>query len=258
MIEEKLLEAAQAMPAPESKFEEAVLRCHKSAPVAKRHRLRPIATVLAVLLLFTLGVGASRYTQIQMGMSVIERYSDLVMPTTEPWRGAQRMLADYDYTLPETLMGHEFESASKYAVVPNGTPLYEAMFSKFYNPVSVSYSIVEFREDGVNYDRLSEITVNIGTTTEDYWRHYFGMDENNVWSHESMIPETYHKLEYRGYEIQCASTLRTDSETGEAYTTHWLHWIDEENQLCIGMYIARTGSTELLIECAKAIIDLNR
>lgn len=257
MTEKKLYETAQAMPEPESKFEAVILRSHKTNAPAKR-KLRPMLIALTIILIFTMTAGAYRYNQVQMGMWVVERYATLVMPTGNAWENAQKLLNPFDFSLPEALNEHNFESAYRYSVVPSNTSQVKAMFSKFYNPITFHYSIVAFREDGVNYDRLSDISLTIGSTKEAYWLHYFGLDENNILYRENSVPGTYHSFDYQGYKLQTISAQNYDDGIDESYTTHWLIWVDDARQTCICMSISRTGSQELLTEWAKQIIDMNR
>jgi len=251
-MEKKLYDAAQSMPVAESKFEEAVLRSHKSKIKSSSRRLRPALIALFVMLIFTMTAGAYRYSQVQRSMWVTHSYSNLVMPVENAWEKTQKLLNDLDVTLPETLMGTPFEHGRKFSVVPKGTPLLEAMFTEFYNPVDVHYSIVKQPDEYGNFDRLRYVTVDIGSTQKSHWKHYFGIAEDGTF-----YPEASHVESYRGIELRGYSYPVTDDENKETFVMHSVKWIDVEKKLVFSLYVARTDSVEFLMDCAKQIIDLN-
>ena len=253
MMEKKLYEAAQAMPAPERQFEEAVLRSHETAAKPRSRRLRPALIALTIILIFTMTAGAYRYSQVQRSMRVIRSYSNLVMPDENAWEKTQKLLDDLDVSLPETLMDTPFEHGRKFSVVPSGTPLLEAMFTDFYNPVTVHYSNVVFTDEYGNFDRLRYLDVTIGSTQQSYWKHYFGVAEDGTF-----YPEATHVENYRGMELRGYSRTVTDDWNEETFVIHSVQWIDDEKDLCFSLSVARTDSVEFLMDCAKQIIDLNR
>lgn len=252
MMEKKLLEAAAAMPRPDSKWEDVVIREHKAAPVKKHRKIRPVVIVAVLIAALTLSVGAYRYSQIQREMQVVRRYSNLVMPVENAWGKTKKLLKKLDVVLPETLMGTPFEEGTQLSVVPKGTPTLEAMFTEFFTPVSVYYSNVVFTDEYGNYDRLRYVTVDVGSTQQPYWQYFFEADDNGAF-----FPDASHVEQYRGLELRGRSWTVTDDWNGEDFVIHTVQWVDEEKALCFNISVARTDSVEFLMDCAKQIIDLN-
>lgn len=252
MTEKKLYRAAQALPQPETAFEALLLCEHKAAPVRPHRKIRPIATVVCILMILTLSAGAYRYGQIQNEMQVVRRYSNLVMPVENAWGKTQTLLKKLDVVLPETLMNTPFEEGTQMSVVPRDTPRLEAMFSEFFTPVCVYYSNVVFTDEYGNYDRLRYLSVDVGSTEQPYWRHFFSVDDN-----DAFFLDASHVEQYRGIELRGRSWTVTDEWNDEVFVIHSVQWIDGEKALCFNISVARTDSVEFLMDCAKEIIDLN-
>ena len=252
MMEKKLTEAAASLPTPHTQWEDVLIREHRTASPKKHPRLRPAAIILVLLMVFTLSAGAYRYSQIRRSMWVTHNYSNLVMPVDNAWEKTTKLLDTLDVKLPDTLMATPFECGRKFSVVPSGTPLLEAMFTDFYTPLDVQYSHVEFTDEYGNYERLRNISVSIGSTQQQYWKHYFGVSEDGSFFPEATHVEVYKGMELRGYTRSVEDTWNQDT-----FVIHDVQWVDEEKNLCFNLSVARTDSVDFLMDCAKEIIDLN-
>ena len=159
-MEKILIGLAEKMPAPQTDFAAIVQRAAANTPVRKKINRKPLAAVLAAMLLMG-SITVCGYAKKEVGMWIVfssHSYADV---------GIQ--LQKYDYTLPEVIDGYAFDTITKGSVVPDGTGYLEAVFSPGYQPISVSYRKGE--------ERLS---ISIGTMRDPYWTTYFGMEDTGA------------------------------------------------------------------------------
>jgi len=247
-MEAKLKAAWDAMPAPKMTFEElkAGYHAYKAAPL-RRKTVVVLAAVLVLVLLCGMGWAKTQYGMWLLGTS--RAWSDLEMETDR-----------YDCQLPRELDGVPFLSMQVYGHVPQGASHAEALLNPRYIPVTVEYGYhvrgtASDGECGLRWDE-KVMGLSFGTTENELWRYYFGMDERGVWT-ASDVPESCYTMEYRGIILQIGDTARYDELLGREVYTRWIHWVDEERQVAFSLHETDYSDPDRVVECAKQIIDMN-
>lgn len=250
-MENKLKLELDAMPAPKTTFEE--LEANVKLPQRFRPRRKTIVLMAAVLIMLLCGAG---WAKMQYGMWYLigsKAYSDL-----------ENAAAKYDLVLPDTLDGTPFYEYNIYGLVPQGAPYVVALTNPAYKPRTVTYGWrVRETETYPSGELCSESTwtetdmsLHFGTTENELWRYYFQFDEKGVWT-DCEVPESYEVIEYKGITLQVGDTFFYDSMMGCNRYTRWVHWVDEEKQVVFSLSESDYTDPKRVVECAKAIIDLN-
>ena len=246
-MENKLMAELEAMPTPQTTFDE--LEAIPAKPRSVRRRKRMIVIAVAVLALLLCGMG---WAKTQYGMWLLY--------DSRAWDELEAKLEKYDYQLPRELDGVPFLEFQIYGHVPKGGSLAQAMLNPLYKPVCVDYG---YRIREVGSDGLPESTwfqdvlgLSFGTTENELWRYYFQIDETGTWV-GCEVPESYEVIEYKGITLQIGDTFFYDSVKGCNRYTRWVNWVDEEKQVAFSLNETDYTDPNRVVECAKAIIDLN-
>lgn len=250
-MENKLKMELDAMPVPETTFEE--LETVKTKPGSVRSGKRILLFLAAALMLLLCGAG---WAKMQYGMWYLigsKAYSDL-----------ENAAAKYDVVLPETLDGAPFFAYNIYGLVPRGAPLAVAVVNPSYKPRTVTYGTEvidrtyypsgEVKSESARM--VNKLSLHFGTTENDLWRYYFQIDENGTWT-ACQVPQSYEVIEYKGFNIQIGDTFFFDSVHDCNRYTRWAHWVDEGKQVAFSINETDYTDPNRVVECAKAIIDLN-
>lgn len=249
-MEDKLKMELEALPGPETAFE--VIEAVSVRPKTFRRRKRTAILIAAVLALLLCGMGWAK-ANMRYGLWYLidsGSYGDLV-------RAAKK----YDVVLPETLDGVPFCDYAIYSLADRDDTWLEAVMNPAYTPRSVTYGWdrveVETYPDGSLSGESrwmeTDLELDFGTTKNELWRYYFKFDENDIWT-GCNVPGSYETLEYRGITIQVGNVASQYSETRLARRAYW---IDEEKQVVFGISEWDFTDPDRVVECAKAIIDLN-
>lgn len=238
-MEERLHQAARALPEPRSDFlsmEELAKKAEKVPGINRKKRL--VILALALCLCIT----ACAYSSTKYGLW--GGYSSYSFSDVKHWA------KEFDYTFPETMNGSPFVSVSTAHGAPQGYSRLQALLMPTYKIISVSYSIEkeEVREDGVTYG-WSENSVNIsfGTTEKEQWKYHFSVAEDGSCNYSGVEPGSNRTAEYEGYTLY----LYTIGES------HSVRWEDPERKMVIVMHCYDLESQEDAVEIAKELIDLN-
>lgn len=252
-MENKLKMELDALPVPKTTFED--LEMMQTRPKTFLRRKRAVVLIAAVLALLLCGMGWAKTSM---------RYGMWVLYSSQGWSDAEWAAKKHDIRLPETLDGVPFVHFSVYGHVPQGGSFLRALISPLYRPVSVDYGYerreVETYPDGSLASEAvwdeTELDLSFGTTENELWRYYFQMDEKGVWT-ACGVPESYHTIEYGGITLQIGDTCFYDEVRGANRCTRWVHWVDEEKQVAFSISETDYTDPNRVVECAKAIIDLN-
>ena len=250
-MENKLKMELDALPTPATSFEE--LAAIKQKPVNYPRKKKTALLIAAVLAIMLCGAG---WAKLQYGMWNIGG--------SRIWENLQKELEKHDVILPGALDGSPFLSYSKWGHVPRGASHIEALLNPVYRSIDVEYAVetkeIETYPSGEKmsetYTRSEELSLFLGTTTNDLWRYYFQVDENGVWT-ACDVPDSYETLEYKGLTLQMGDTVRYDSYWERDVYTRWVHWIDIEKQMAFSIAESDYTDPNRVVECAKKIIDLN-
>ena len=98
--------------------------------------------------------------------------------------------------------------------------------------------------------------LNFGTTKNELWRYFFGIDENGKWTAWN-VPGSYQTIEYKGITLQVGDTVWHYESDGRTVYTRWVHWVDEERKVAFSLNETDYTDPNRVVACAKAIIDLN-
>lgn len=259
MIEQKLKLAAASLPEPTMDFLSIEENAKKGQHRADFLYRRGKAVFLSIVIILSLcgGVTVLAITEVPM--------------TTEygAWTGSGLLNTIYqsrmvDIKLPKEFLGVPLRQTETMSVVPHGTTYLEAMLGEAYIPFRSNYYTerkIEYVDDSsgeaiMQTETIKEnnISVSIGTTENDVWKYYFSFNNDGIWCSEYLLPETYYTAQYEGYTLQLGTTY---SQYDETDLTHWIHWVDEARNVCVGI----TADVENLGELeayAQVIIDLNK
>ena len=233
-MEQKLYQAAAALPGTELTFESVRSKCVH----VKRKRLpRILKIAIAAVLVLSMCVSGLAYAK--------TNYSMWVGPDIVTLGGIARSTG---YTLPQTLGGVSFRSARKLYLVHEGTSQLDALLHPLYTVCEITYGTNEKEENGGHYLKTF-YTVYICKMDDPLWRHFSGFGEDNIWSPASLNTDSYYTTEYRGHTLQLGTTGTTE-------TCH-VHWVDTAHNVCIGISSTSVGSLHELEAVAAGIIDLN-
>ena len=251
-MENKLKMELDALPTPATAFEE--LEAMQTRPKTFRLRKRMVVVLAAVLALLLCGMGWAK-TSMSYGMWVL--YS------SGGWSDVEGAAVKFDIQLPETMDGVPFETYSVYGHVPQDGSWLRACLSPLYVPRSVDYAVWESREitlpDGsttLYTYTVEDFGLDFGSTANEIWRVYFNMDENGVWT-GCEVPESYYTVEYKGITLQIGDTIYYSEIEGRDVYTRWVHWVDEKKEVAFSLNETDYEDPDRVVECAKAIIDLN-
>ncbi len=262
MMERKLFDAAAALPCPDTTFEAIVQEASRRNP-PKTHRFNPrrAAALAAVLVLvFTFVAAGYRYDQIQRSMWVLYYEHN--------WDAAQHAIDDFDLTLPEELNGFQFYSQREFSVVPEDTPMTQAMLTNFYRPIEVQYAhfltleemnvILASMEGGGSISGIQEWgpSITVGTTDSPYWAHYFSVSEDGLVRHDAVVPGSTQVITYSGKTIQLYLTKHHYAEGYTVGPYANAFWVDEARG-CSILLDLHSGDMAALVDTVKLLIDSN-
>lgn len=250
-MENKLKSEIQALPVPEMEFAELEALAGNRKPVRKR-RKSPVILAAAGLALLLCGMGWAKASMRYGLWHLIDSraYSDLV-------RAAKK----YDVVLPETLDDVPFCDYSIYSLADRNDTWLEAVVNPAYTPRSVTYGYDRVETETYPGGEIksesrwteSVLELDFGTTENELWRYYFKFDENDIWT-ACNVPGSYETVEYKGITIQVGTVA---SQYNETRLVRRAYWIDEEMQVIFGLSEWDFTDPNRVVECAKAIIDLN-
>lgn len=252
-MENKLKLELDALPVPSMTFEE--LEVNVKPQKRFRPRKKAVAMMAAVLVLLLCGAGWAKSEM---------RYGMWVLYESHGWSDVEWAANRMEIVLPEDMDGVPFLTYRVYGHVPQGGSLVRALVSPLYTPASVDYGYqmreTETYPDGslaseAVWDETA-LGLNFGTTENELWRYYFQIDENGTWT-ACEVPESYEVIEYKGCTIQVGDTYFYDSVNGCNRYTRWAHWVDEGKQVAFSISETDYTDPNRVVECAKAIIDLN-
>lgn len=256
-MEHKLKMELEALPEPETTFDELEAMNRQSKPA--RRRKRTVVLIAAVLALLLCGMGWAKANM---------RYGMWMLYASHGWSDVEWITEKYDIQLPETLDGVPFDEYRVYGHVPVGgsslaSSRLRAYLSPVYVPHNVEYAVWETREvtrpDGSDHwlvDTVEDLELSFGTTTNEIWRYYFQIDENGTWT-ACDVPESYQTIEYKGFTLQIGDTAYYSNTYGRDIYVRWVHWVDEEREVAFSLNENDYTDPNRVVECAKVIIDLN-
>ena len=250
-MKDKLMMAASELPEPETSF--GALSDKVEAPKRRRAWKKTPVVLAAVLALLLCG----------MGWMKAANYGMWTLYTSHDWRDAKWAAERFEIRLPETMDGVPFDQYWVCGHVPQGGSWLRAYLSPLYVPRSVYYTVRETGNitlpDGstASYTYNTEdFKLSFGTTENALWRYYFQFDENDIWIGWE-VPESYDTIEYKGIMLQIGDTTSYSALEDRDVCTRWVHWIDEERHVAFGISETDYSDPDRVVECAKAIIDLN-
>ena len=247
-MENKLKMEMEALPTPETTFEQ--LEAMKSQPKPFRHRKKVFVILAAVLALLLCGMGWAKTT----------RYGMWLLYDSRAWSDLEGQTKKYDILLPRELDGIPFLQMQIYGHVPQGASHAQALVNPLYKPICVDYGYKMRRNspDGIPEAAWFEsvLGLSFGTTKNELWHYYFGIDENGIWTAYD-VPESYCTIEYKGITLQVGDTYFYDSVKGCNRYTRWVNWVDEDKQVAFSLNETDYTDPNRVVECAKQIIDLN-
>lgn len=247
-MEDKLMMAASELPEPETSF--GALSDKVEVPKRRRAWKKTPVVLAAVLALLLCG----------MGWMKAANYGMWVLYQSRTWSELEATGEEYSIRLPEQLDGVPFLEFRVFGHTHRGASGMEALLNPLYRPVSVDYGykIRERSDDGTSYVAWFDtvLSVSFGTTENELWRYYFQFDENDIWTGWE-VPESYDTLEYKGIMLQIGDTTSYSALEDRDVCTRWVHWIDEERHVAFGISETDYSDPDRVVECAKAIIDLN-
>ena len=268
MMEQKLQNAANALPENRSDFSAVENRAAQKARRLKplRRKRLAIAMVLAILLVGCVAVTEPDYHLYNGNWwnfipglfsdpaDDFEMHDDLTRKAAE----------ELGITLPETLGGNPIIGYNRYNLTTKKVPIQLAWLSPKYVYHS-SYYGVEMEEpwgspNGISGTRhwVEGAQVKYGPTDDEIWHRQFGFDENNVFTatNFTLANHTVAAITSVEYEDITIYVGQFDFSTYEQ--PHWeVTWVDTES----GAVFSVNGEAETpdtLIEYAQQIIDLNK
>lgn len=273
MIEQKLRNAADAMPEPLSDFTSVEERTKKkkqpkkSAP--KRRRRLAIVLSLAVLLVGCVAASAPDYHLYNGSWwnfipgLFFDPAEEFGLHDDQTMKAAEKL----GITLPETLGGYPIISYGRWNLTNQDVPIWWAWLSPRYVYQSTYYGmeveVPHISPDGTEGTLHTAVGADVtyGPTDDEIWRRQFGYDENDVfvasnWTLASHPVAGITTLEYEGITIYVGQ-IDLPSYVDPNWTKWDVTWVDYAN----GVVFSMDGDAEtpdVLIECAKEIIDLNK
>lgn len=250
-MENKLKMELDALPTPTTTFEE--LEVMNNQPKTFRLRKRAVVIMAAVLAMLLCGMG---WAKMQYGM--------WYLIGSREWNDMADAAEKYHIVLPETLDGTPFYEYNIYGLVPRGAPYAVALASPAYKPRMVTYATEvidrEYHSSGMVSSetprQVDKLSLHFGTTENALWRYYFQVDEQGIYT-ACNVPESYYTIAYKGITLQICDTVWYYESDGRTVYTRWVHWVDEEKQVAFSLNESDYTDPDRVVECAKAIIDLN-
>ena len=254
-METKLMMAARQLPVPALGFQTIEQHVKVNVKTTRKKGKALWVALAAVLALLLCGMGWAK-TSMSYGMWTLYH--------SPGWGDVKLATVKFDIRLPETMDGVPFDHYWVLGHVHQGGSWLRACLSPLYVPRNVYYAARETKEitlkDGTttSYDyRTEDFKLAFGTTTNEIWRVYFNMDESGVWTGWD-VPESYCTVEYKGITLQIGDTTYYNDFEGRDIDTRWVHWVDEEREMAFSLREADYEDPNRVVECAKAIIDLNQ
>ena len=238
-MEEKLRQAAQALPEPKGDFlciEEWAKETVKTPYVNRKKRL--VILALALCLFITACAFSTTKYGLWGGYSS-HSFSDV------KW-----LAREFDYTFPETLNGSPFVSVSTAHGAPQGYSYLQALLMPTYKLISVSYCIEkeEVLSDGSSrWWSENSVGISFGTTEKEQWKYHFSVAEDGSCNYHRVEPGSNRTAEYKGYTLY----LYTIGES------HSVRWEDTQRKMVIDMTCYDLEKQEDVIAIAAELIDLN-
>ena len=250
-MENKLKSEIQALPVPELEFHALEVPAGNRKP-ARRRKKTAAVLVAAMLALLLCGMGWAKVSM---------RYGLWHLIDSRAYSDLARAAKKYDVVLPEMLDGVPFCDYAIYALSSRDDTWLEAVVNPAYTPRSVTYGYQRVETETYPDGNLSSETrwtqsvleLDFGTTENELWRHYFEFDENDSWTGWN-VPGSYETVEYKGIAIQVGTVASPHSGTRLCRRACW---IDEEKQVILSLSEWDFNDPDRVVECAKAIIDLN-
>lgn len=249
-MENKLKMELEALPCPETTFEALEMMDYQPRPL--RRRKRTVVLIAAVLALLLCGMGWAKMRT---------RYGMHMLYASSGWSDVEWVTEKYDIQLPEVLDGIPFDEYRIYGHVPVGgsalkSSRLRAYFSPLYVPYDVDYAVRTLPEGAEFWRTDTVFTLSFGTTDNALWRYYFQIDENGTWT-ACNVPESYQTIEYKGITLQIGDIVYHYEYNDRTVHTRWVHWVDEEKEVAFSLTERSYTDPNRVVECAKAIIDLN-
>ena len=255
-MEAKLMEAAFCLPEPALDFQTVEQRMKATAKPARNNgKALRVVFVAALAVVLLCGMAWAK-TSMSYGMWTLYH--------SPAWSDVKWAAKKIDIQLPETMDGVPFDSYWVLGHVPQGGSWLRAFLSPLYVPRNVCYAVRETTEiilpDGSTSSyvyKSEDFVLNFGTTTNEIWRVYFNMDENGIWT-GCEVPESYYTVEYEGVTLQIGETVSYNPIEDRDVYSCWVHWVDEEREIAFSLHEEDYEDPNRVVECAKALIDLNR
>lgn len=239
MMEEKLYQAAVALPGPGSDFSCIEKRMQTNVKTAYASRKRRLVLLAAALCLL---ITACAYSTTRYGLW--GGYS------STSGKDAQQAALQFDYLLPETMNGSPFQTFSTAHGATEGASYLQAMLSPTYKLYTVRYYVekMEQREDGEYHWTENTVSISFGTTEKAQWRYHFSVAEDGSKNYHGVNPGSNAAVEYEGYLLQLYSI-------GDV---HSVMWEDRGRKMVVDLSCYDLESQEEALEIAKGLINLNR
>ena len=275
MIEQKLQQAANALPEPKGDFlavEEAFKKQQTQAPMHQRKRRR-LAWILCIAMLLTgcvMGPTVPEYHLYNGDLGLLfpgiafDALCDEIGQDPE-LNSAVKTSEDLGWTIPEALGNSPQIGADKFNLTTQKSNWFMAMLFHHYTYHSVDYGFEMETEITLENGTPStahwtdkDVELTFGSMDNDVWRRQFGFDENNIWiGHiNSNPPESTFAIEYKGYTLYGSSFYDGENFFYGLVSDyrHYIHWVDSDHNTVLYLY-ARDDTPDFVISCAKELID---
>ncbi len=230
-MEEKLLQAAKALPQPQTSFyvieEMAKVKASKSCG-------RIIRVGVAVALILCLVTTVFAYGGTRYGL-----WSGL---QSTSYADVEILNRKFSYQFPEMLNGLSFNNMS----AAHGAPLGKSYLGALLSPTYVLYNV---DYGGALGAEGTQLRVSFGSTEQPQWKYHFCVAEDGSSNYEGVEPGSQYTIEYGGYTLYL-------------YTAHGrpsARWEDQERSLVIDVtgFGEDVSTQEELAEYIKSLLALN-
>lgn len=270
MMEQKLQQAADALPEPELDYlaVEEAWKNRNAQPKQKPKRLRLAILVCLALLLVGCVAGPTvpEYHLYNGSLSLLfpglafDDFCDIIGHDPE-LNSAKKVAEELGWTIPDTLGGSPCYGADKFNLTTQESHWFIAMLFHHYTYHSVDYGyemITEVTvEDGHQSDAhwtKDDVRITFGSMDNEVWRRQFHFGEDDVW----VAPEgsvDVHSLKYEGFTLY-VSTYPLDSDFFGLLSQYLqrIYWMDYDHNTVFSL-TAQDDTPDFVIACAKELID---
>lgn len=274
MIEQRLQQAAEAMPEPGLDYlaiEEAAKK-HRSSPALLRKKRRRVTLILCLSLLLVgcvAGPTVPEYHLYNGSLSLMFPGIGFDILLEETGRdpeldSAKKTAKELGWTIPETLGESPCIGADKYNLTTKESNWFMAMLFHHYTYYSVDYGYEMetevTREDGTPSTAHwtdADVELTFGSMDNEIWHRQFGFDENDVWTAQSAFLDYIDSdsLEYNGYTLYVGTWQSDDDFYGlSSYYGQRISWVDYDHNTVFQIN-SRDDTPDFAIQCAKELID---